>query len=345
MKFSKKAVLILLVLALFLQLFSCTPKKIENPTAKSSVISDAYFDTVSMLYDYSGLSNEEFYSLCDEVNELLSVYNKLYDAYSEYSGTNNIMTVNNSAGKGKVKVDKKIVDLLEYSKEMYELTNGRINVAMGAVLKLWHECRYGEREDGERIPPTDELLYAAQHVDINNLIIDKKNLTVELTDPEMSLDVGAIGKGYAVEMIARHLEARGYSSIVLDVGGNLRAIGSKPNGDGWSAGVRNPFDPNSQTYVYKTTVKNEALVTSGSYQRYYTVDGVHYHHIINNETLAPVNYYVSVSIKSPSSALCDALSTAIFNMPPDEAREFVKNTTELFVVLVFPDGEIETLGE
>ena len=190
----------------------------------------------------------------------------------------------------------------------------------------------------------DALISASAHTDINNLVINEEKLTVELLDPQMSIDVGAVGKGFAVEQIAKMLEADGRSGYIIDMGRNLRAVGKKPNGTGWSAGIINPDQFSLQTYVYTMTISDCALVTSGSYENNYTVAGVSYHHIINPDTLMPENYYLSVSIKSDSSALSDALSTAIFNMTYDEAESFVNSHAGIFVVLVMPDGEVRTLG-
>jgi thiamine biosynthesis lipoprotein len=291
--------------------------------------------------DYSGLSDEEFDALADKVEATLEEFHKLYDIYNEYEGITNLASINKNAGNGQLKVDEKIIDMLLYSKEMHELTGGKVNVAMGAVLKIWHDYR----TVGKEVPSMDILTSAAEHTDIDSLIIDKENLTVELLDPQMSLDVGAIAKGYATEMTAKMLESEGYTSLVLDIGGNLRAIGEKPNKKGWTAGVTNPQSPYSQTYVYTLEMKNSALVTSGGYQRFYTVDGVSYHHIINDETLMPENYYLSVSIKSPSSAMSDALSTAVFNMKYDDAVEFIRGLDGVFAVFVLPSGEVKTAGK
>ncbi|MBE6643793.1 MAG: FAD:protein FMN transferase [Ruminococcaceae bacterium] len=300
-----------------------------------------YFDTVGTFMDYSGMSDEKFDALADRVEATLAEFHKLYDIYNEYEGITNLASVNKNAGNGQLKVDEKIVDMLLYSKQMYSLTGGKVNVAMGAVLEIWHNYRTA----GKEIPGMDILTAAAEHTDINSLVIDEENLTVELLDPKMSLDVGAIAKGYAVEMTAKMLEAEGYTSLVLDVGGNLRAIGEKPSGKGWTAGVTNPASPYSQTYVYTMEIKNAALVTSGGYQRFYMVDGVRYHHIINGETLMPENYYLSVSIKSPSSALSDALSTAVFNMKYEDAAAFIDKLDGVFAVFVLPDGEVRCAGK
>jgi thiamine biosynthesis lipoprotein len=195
------------------------------------------------------------------------------------------------------------------------------------------------------VPTAEELKSAAMHIDISKLIIDKENETVELCDSEMSLDVGAIAKGYAVEMVARLIEEEYGDGFVLDVGGNLRVIGTKPDGSGWLAGIRNPDNTSLETIVYKTEIKNASLVTSGDYERFYTVDGVRYHHIINSESLRPASYYASVSVMTESSALSDALSTALFNMEYEELRSFVEGHDGIFVIIVDREGEVSTLGE
>lgn len=330
---------------LFLILFSLI--SCENPNSQNTQITPKkrsfydYFDTVGTFYDYTDSAEADFESLADRVEGMLSEYHKLYDIYREYEGITNLATLNRTAGTGPVKVDKKIIDLLLFSKEMYGITDGRVNVAFGAVLSIWHDYRTA----GVELPPTDKLRSAEEHTDINSVIIDEESSTVEILDPKLSLDVGAVGKGFAVEAVAKMLEDEGRSGYVLDVGGNLRAIGKKPNGSGWSAGILNPDRTSMQTYIYTMTVSDCALVTSGTYERFYTVGGVNYHHIINPETLMPTEYYLSVSVKSNSSATSDALSTAIFNMKYEEVLSFVKSNSDIFVVLVMPSGEIRTLGE
>lgn len=313
-------------------LVGCTPKRIQT---KNKIYYE-YFDTVAVIYDYSGSEVEDFAELSGRFEDELSEYHKLYDIYNEYDGVTNIATLNRLAGKGPVRVDGKIIDMLSFAKEMYEKTDGNLNIAMGAVLKIWHNYR----EEGKSIPTREELFSASLHTDINDLIIDKENSTVELLDPEMSLDVGGIGKGYAVEMIAKSMYDDGYRGYILDVGGNIRALGEKPDGTGFKTGVRNPDRNSSESYVAYFELKNQAAVTSGSYERFYTVDGVNYHHIINKDTLMPENYHLSVSVISNSSALSDALSTAFFNMETATLTEAVKSFSGIEVLLVEPNGEV-----
>ena len=327
-----------------LSLFSCSQDK---RGAYHSRTFYTYFDTVGTFYDYQGLSDKEFKELADEVENQLKIYHELYDIYNEYEGINNIATLNKNAGKGALSVDEKIIDLLSLSKELYTLTDGEMNIAMGSVLSIWHDCRdeATKNPDAARLPSEVELGEAAKHINIEDIVIDMAAGTVELMDEKMSLDVGAIAKGYAVEEVANYVSENAGEGFVLDVGGNLRAIGAKPSGAGWTTGVRNPNLNSTQTVVYKTEIKDAAMVTSGSYERFYTVQGVRYHHIINSESLHPENYYASVSVMSESSALSDALSTALFNMEYEELSEFVSSHEGLFVILVMTDGKVEVLGE
>ena len=160
-----------------------------------------------------------------------------------------------------------------------------------------------------------------------------------LEDSEMSLDVGAIAKGYAVELVASELEKEGVSGYALSVGGNVRCIGEKANGDRWEIGVQNPDLFSSQAYFTKVYLTDQSLVTSGNYQRFYTVAEKQYHHIIDPKTLFPKDEYASVSVIAGHSGLADALSTALFNMSYDEGLALAeKEGAE--VAWVYPDGSV-----
>jgi thiamine biosynthesis lipoprotein len=142
----------------------------------------------------------------------------------------------------------------------------------------------------------------------------------------MSLDVGAVAKGYAVEQVAQFLESQGVASLLISVGGNVRAIGGKlvPDSGGekrWTLGIQNPDTSSPDTNLMNILIDGLSVVSSGIYERFFTVDGVQYHHIIDPKTLMPSTYYAQVTILCRDSGLGDALSTAIFNMPLDEGKK------------------------
>lgn len=308
---------------------------------KYSTYSFDYFDTVTTITGYAK-SQEQFDEIADGALEELSEYHKLFTIYHRYDGMENLCTINEPVdGKHRtVTADPRIIDMLLYAKEMYEKTDGTVNIAMGSVLSLWHEYRTEGIDEPwvAKLPPMEKLLEAAEHTDINALVIDEEAGTVTLTDPEMKLDVGAIAKGYAVEMVARSLEEQGVTGYVLNVGGNVRTVGVKEDGSKWTVGIENPEEDSEEEYLAYLELAGESLVTSGSYQRYYVVDGERYHHIINPETLMPSEGYVSVSVVCNSSADGDALSTALFCMDFEVGAELIESLPDTEAMWVLQDG-------
>jgi len=242
-----------------------------------------YFDTVTTITGYAA-SKDAFDQISEEILALLGEYHRLYTVYQRYDGLENLCTVNDvqNGTHRTVAVDRRITDMLLYAKEMYRVTNGKLNIAMGSVLSVWHEYRTAGLSDpgSAELPPSEMLREAARHTDIDRLILDPQNSTVWISDPAMTLDVGAVAKGYAVEMTARSLEERGISGFVLNVGGNVRTVGTKPDGEKWLVGIENPNVESDEAYLANLYLAGESVVTSGSYQRFYTVNGKNYHHII-----------------------------------------------------------------
>lgn len=317
-------------------------QKSEPKLEKFSEYSFDYFDTVTTITGYAD-SREAFDKIAKDILSELGEYHRLFTIYHSYEGMENLRTVNELFGGAHrtVTVDRKIIDMLLYAKEMYELSHGKMNVAMGSVLSIWHEYRKESIDDPDsaELPPMSRLAAAAEHTDIGALVIDEENSTVTLTDPKTTLDVGAIAKGYAVEMIAQALEKRGVTGYVINVGGNVRTIGNKPGGAGWTVGIEDPLGGDG--YIAYLSLSGESLVTSGSYQRYYIVDGKRYHHIIDPETLMPADFFVSVSVLTKNSALGDALSTALFCMTLDEGSALVESLDGVEAEWVFPDGTLK----
>ncbi|WP_326910934.1 FAD:protein FMN transferase [Sedimentibacter sp. MB31-C6] len=301
------------------------------------------FDTATRIVGYAD-SEEEFTEYAQNVYDNLKEYHELYDIYNDYEGINNIKTINDNAGIAPVKVDEKIIDLLKFAIEEYKVTDGKTNIAFGSVLKIWHEYRNNGVEDPKnaKLPSIDELKIANEHTNIEDIIINEDESTVFLKDSEMSLDVGAIAKGYAAGEVSKIVKEAGLTSGLLSVGGNVIAISNNiSTGEDWNVGVQNP-DINSQESILKiVTLKDKSLVTSGNYERYYTVDGKKYNHIINSETLFPSEYFASVSIICDDSGKADSLSTAIFSMPYEEGIEIINNISNTEAMWVFSDKTIK----
>ena len=273
------------------------------------------FDTVTTVVGHAE-SEDAFKETAQKIHDDLQVYHRLFDIYNDYDGINNLKTVNDQAGIAPVQVDKAIIDLLLDCRTYYELTGGRVNAAMGSILELWHEARdNGVRDPGNAaLPDSDLLEQAAEHIRFEEVIIDEAASTVYIPDGKMSLDVGAIAKGWATQRAAEKAPA----GMLISVGGNVCATGPKQGEHPWVIGIQNP---NGGEYLHTIYVTDACVVTSGDYQRTYTVDGQKYHHIIDPDTRMPATYWRSVSIVCADSALADALSTALFLLPQKEGAE------------------------
>lgn len=304
------------------------------------------FDTVTTIVGYAD-SEAQFKEISEQVRATLEEYHQLYDIYNEYEGVNNIKTINANAGIAPVAVDHKIIDLLLFARDVYGQTDGTVNVAMGSVLSLWHDYREAGTEDPElaQLPPLELLRAAAQHTNMEAVLIDEVASTVYLSDPEMSLDVGAVAKGYALEQIAKELEEQDMQSLLLSVGGNVRAIGSKVASDGseaapWTIGIQNPDKSSDQSNLFSVSIDTLSVVSSGTYERYYTVDDVRYHHIIDPATLMPSSHFTQVTLICPDSGLADALSTYVFNLSVEDGKRFIDSLSEVEACWVTDEGQI-----
>lgn len=298
------------------------------------------FDTVAVLSQYGDVDAAEFDARCEAAFSVLSDHHRLLDIYHEYPDMVNLCTINRNAGGAPLAVDQRLMDFLLYCRRMYELTDGRTNIAMGAVLSLWHEARLAAADGIGRVPDARAIADAMAHSDMSKLELDEAAGTVRLADPEMSLDVGAIGKGYAVERAAERLCEMGATSFVLNVGGNIRAIGSKPNGTPWRTGVIDPADPSG--FAAYLALEDESCVTSGTYERYFVSDGVRYHHLIDSETGYPARLFDSVTVIAEDSGLADALTTALFCMPYETGRALVDSLPDVEAIWIAADGTLSS---
>ena len=267
------------------------------------------FDTITTIKG-AAESKDAFSETAQQIHDELLHYHQLFDIYNDYDGLNNLKTVNDQAGISPVEVDTAIIALLKDCRAYYDLTDGKVNVAMGSVLHLWHIARNHGINDmaNAKLPDMAELEEAAKHVSFDSILIDEEASTVFISDPAVRLDVGAVAKGWAAQRVAEKAPA----GLLLSVGGNVCATGAKlKDGTPWVIGVQ---DPDSNEYLHTLYVSDTNVVTSGDYQRTYLVDGKLYHHIIDPETLMPSTYWRSVTIVCNDSGLADALSTALFLM-------------------------------
>ncbi len=305
------------------------------------------FDTLIQIVGYAD-SEADFDAMALAAQARFEALNRLYDIYNTYDGVVNVRSINEQAGIAPVKVDADLMGLIRFSLQWHEQTSGLCNIAMGPVLALWHDARDAGLDDpaAATLPDPAALRAAAALTDIRKVIVDETAGTVFLQDAGMSLDVGAVAKGYACGLVAQELKAQGYASFCISGGGNVVAVGAPQDGQRtrWGVGIQNP-DGNpmdaEEAPIDVAFVNDAAVVTSGDYQRTYMVDGVSYHHLIDPTTLMPATHYRAVSVMAADSGVADFMSTTLFLTPPDQIVKAAADTG-VEVLWILPDGTVGT---
>lgn len=308
---------IALLMLCFILLCGCRTDKTSQKQYTATFLD--LFDTVTTIVGKAE-SKEVFEESLKPVHEGLEYYHKLFDIYDEYDGITNLKTVNEKAAISPVVVDTAILDLLQDCKEYYTATNGKFNPAMGSILSLWHNAREEGINDPENayLPDMDRLLSAKEHINPDDIVLDRENSTVFFKDADLRLDVGGIAKGWAVERVSKTAP----EGLLISVGGNVYATGPKDkSGTPWAVGIRNPDSDGD--YLHILNIKAGSVVTSGSYIRAYAVNGRLYHHIIDPDTLYPAEKWTSVTVVGEDSGLADVLSTALFLLDREDGQKLL----------------------
>ncbi len=349
--YMKKILTVLLTLCL---MGGCTSEK-SNDQKFSKSFSNVFntIFTVIMYEESESTFNDNF----KFVQEQFTFYNQLFDKYNDYEGINNIKTINDNAGKEAVVVDEDLFNLIKTAMNYNKTISSETNIAMGSVLNIWHN--YRELDNGS-IPTMDELNLVNEHTNIDNIILDETNKSVYLSDDKMSIDVGAIAKGYACELVKDQLIEKGIDDFLISAGGNVishgkRGVANQKSAlsdklpaslDYYTVEIQSPKMGDAYENVFQIMAialqNGESVVTSGDYERYFVgSDGVIYHHLIDGKTLFPANHVRSVSVITEDSGLADFLSTTLFLMDEEAGLELVQTIDEkVDVVWLTNDGRI-----
>lgn len=249
-----------------------------------------------------------------------------------------INTLNHNAGITPITVDTDTFNLVQKSLYYSELTSGAFDISIGPIVKLWNIGF-----PSARVPSQKEINSNLPLVDYHLVHLDETAQTIYLEKPGMQLDLGGIGKGYAADVIATLLRDAGVEHAIIDIGGNIYALGDKPGNQLWHISIQDPFNPRGNI-MGTLSVANQSIVTSGIYERYLTADdGTIYHHILNPKTGYPfTNELTSVTIISDSSADGDALSTASFALGIKEGLPFIENLKGVDAIFITADKEVYT---
>lgn len=331
-------------LLIFICLSNLTACAFLNPIEPEVREFFGYFDTVCR-FRIDERESDGFDAAALEFEKLLSDYDRLFDAFEPADGTVNVFELNANAGKGTYVVDERLFNALEFGVRMHELTDGYCNIAFGSVLSLWRDAKdnVDASAPDASLPSPDAIAEAMKYTDISALVLDRDTLSVKITDHKLSIDLGAIAKGYVADLAAELLSGLGYENFLIDLGGNIVTRGKNHKNSYWSAMIENPYADESKGYRDIIYLNDQTLVTSGSYQRFFTFEGKNYSHVISKDSGMPPEYYLSVSILAPlgSSALADTLSTALFCMPLELGRELAESVEGVEVLWMLSDGRLE----
>lgn len=308
------------------------------PSASPIQKSGFYFDTIIQIsvYDSSEVKANEALSACFD---LAQKYENLFSKTIEGS---DVYKINASHG-APVIVDSETISLLLTFLSYAELSEGYLDPTIGSVSSLWDFK--GTLENGvtsHSVPSKEALSEACSHVDYTKIYIDPEKSIVALSDADAKLDLGCIAKGYVADRMKESLLESGIQSAIINLGGNVLCVGAKPDGSPFEIGIRNPLD-SSLGAIHSESIKDTSAVTSGSYERMFSVDGKTYHHILNPFTGYPIDSdLLSVTILSPKSVDGDALSTLCFILGYEKSIDLLSSLENTSAVFVMKDGTVKS---
>lgn len=268
---------------------------------------------------------EQAISEIDRIERLISSW----DQASETS------QVNQMAGKKAVKVTKELYDLVFRAKAIAQLTNGAFDPTYASVDKIW-------TFDGRDVeqPNTEIISASVSKIGFDKIAFDPLESSLYLPLQGMKIGFGAIGKGYAADRVKSLLQKQGVAAGIVNASGDMSAWGIQPNGNPWQVGLINP--KNKDKVFAWFPVKDQAVVTSGDYEKFVLINGKRYGHIINPKTGFPSQGVISCTVFAPKAELADALSTALFVMGVETGIDFINQLNQVEAIMIDDTGKVHT---
>ncbi len=262
----------------------------------------------------------------------ISRIEKLISSWDPQSQTS---AINRNAGFKPVKVDPELFQLIERALKVSNLTQGAFDISYASMDRIW-------KFDGSvtEMPPKETIKQSVSKVGYQNIILDRDNQTVFLKNKGMKIGFGAIGKGYAADKAKALLVEKGVKSGIINASGDLNAWGTQPNGKDWMVAIVNPLNK-SKVFSW-LPVKNQAVVTSGNYEKYIILNGERYSHIIDPRTGYPSKGILSATIFTQNAELADALATSIFVMGVETGLDFINQLKGVECIIVDQDNKVIT---
>lgn len=312
-----------------LLLTGCSGAKSSTQTDQDLTYTDMLFDTVIKI------------QILDPADEsILDGLKKLCEKYDTMFSTNNtdseLYKLNHANGQP-FTVSSETANLIQEGIHYSELSGGAFDLTIEPVSALWDF-----KADKPTVPSSDAIAQAVSHVDYTK--VDIQDNTVTLEDPEAGIDLGAIAKGYIADQVKTYLKKQGIKHAIINLGGNVDVIGTKPDGSKYNIGIQKPFDESGEA-ITSVQLKDQTVVTSGIYERYFKKNGKLYHHILDPRTGYPCeNNLYSVSIITDSSTKADALSTTCFLLGYEKGMELIQSMDGVEAIFITDDEKVHKIG-
>ena len=326
---TRKIITIIMSLFLVIGVTGCD-KEIETTASEPISRLELFMGTAIKVTLYNGGSEE----ILDKVfNRILEIENLV----SINKENTELTYLNENAGIKPVKLSETSYDIIKKGIHYSQISQGGYDVTIGPLVKLWS---IGLPE--AKVPNNDEIEKTIKNIDYSKVIMNDETKEVFLEESNMMLDLGSIAKGYVADEVASILKEENVDQAIIDLGGNIYALGLKNGDTNWKIGIQNPFDSRGEV-VGVLEVSDKSVVTSGIYERFIEKDGVKYHHILNPKTGYPFETSIAgVSIVSDKSIDADALSTLVFTKGVEEGLEFVESLENIDAIFITNDKQVYT---
>lgn len=312
-----------------LLLTGCSGAKSSTQTDQDLTYTDMLFDTVIKIQILEPADE----SILDSLKKLC----KKYDTMFSTTNTDSELYKLNHANGQPFTVSSETANLIQEGIHYSELSGGAFDLTIEPVSALWDF-----KADKPTVPSSDAIAQAVSHVDYTK--VDIQDNTVTLEDPEAGIDLGAIAKGYIADQVKTYLKKQGIKHAIINLGGNVDVIGTKPDGSKYNIGIQKPFDESGEA-ITSVQLKDQTVVTSGIYERYFKKNGKLYHHILDPRTGYPCeNNLYSVSIITDSSTKADALSTTCFLLGYEKGMELIQSMDGVEAIFITDDEKVHKIG-
>jgi FAD:protein FMN transferase len=309
-----------LLLAICCIVQACSPTSEQTPSRSSKFLMGTLVNVT-----VSGDGDQALKAIGAVFDEIRRI-----EDLTSFHSASELSRINNMAGEQPVKVSQELVTLISNGLRFAHETRGAFDPTIGAVTRLWG---FSGTEEA-RVPQKTEIEKALLKVGWQKVIVDHKDNSVFLPESGMALDLGGIAKCYALDCVRAVLTKNEVRSALVDIGGDILALGEKEPGKPWSIGVQNPREPKRLYAVVK--VKDRAVITSGDYERCFFQDGKRYHHILDPRTGYPADGVQSVTIVAPTAMMIP--STGIFVMGVSDGTELLDAIKGVDGLIVDIDG-------